>query len=383
MKNLRVLIVTHHALNESGGGSFGSRAYINAFAECYDSVTLIYPDYGGDMETFVNKKVCLIPCSDKRTLLRKIFDFYTGNIHRFKKLIFKQLKSHTYDMLIFDRSIVSANIINRIKEIYTNIIIVTIHHNVECNYYKDNPLPLIIRYPFMYYLRKAEWESVNLSNLNLTVTQEDALYFQRINKNRNNSIEYMGTFEFPERHKEIINNTISKEICLVISGSLSFKQSEEAIIWFLENIYSKVVKKAHMKLVITGRNPSNKLHKTAIKYKDVQVVANPDNISEVVSRGVVYVCPVFGGSGVKLRVMDGLRLGMPVLCDYRSIAGYEDIIRDGFMFSYSDSDSFMNALNEAIKLKNRNDVLDSYYRRFSFESGTKRLKEILVRNSLL
>ena len=40
---MRVLIVTYNYLSGFGGGVYGARACINAFAAFYDDVTLLYP----------------------------------------------------------------------------------------------------------------------------------------------------------------------------------------------------------------------------------------------------------------------------------------------------------------------------------------------------
>lgn len=40
---MRILYITHHYLSDNGGGTFASRAYINAFAEIADEMTLLYP----------------------------------------------------------------------------------------------------------------------------------------------------------------------------------------------------------------------------------------------------------------------------------------------------------------------------------------------------
>ena len=62
---MRVLFITHHFLNENGGGSFASRAFINAFAEISDQIILLYPENGKSIEEFVSSKVRYIHREDK------------------------------------------------------------------------------------------------------------------------------------------------------------------------------------------------------------------------------------------------------------------------------------------------------------------------------
>lgn len=68
------------------------------------------------------------------------------------------------------------------------------------------------------------------------------------------------------------------------------------------------------KMLLTGRNPSYEVLDFANNHKgNVEIVANPIDILSVVQKGIIYLCPTDIGGGLKLRVMDGLKSGMPIL----------------------------------------------------------------------
>lgn len=93
---------------------------------------------------------------------------------------------------------------------------------------------------------------------------------------------------------------------------------------------------------------------------------------------------MFGGSGVKLRVMDGLRLGLPVLCHENSANGYETIMKAGYMFTYHDVLSFESSYSKLIHTKfEKKNIYESYRQTFSFEAGVKRLRDILKKHNLI
>ena len=56
---MRVLFFTHHYLDDNSGGSFASRAYINAFTEIADTCMLMYPDRGIPVSDFIHNKCIL------------------------------------------------------------------------------------------------------------------------------------------------------------------------------------------------------------------------------------------------------------------------------------------------------------------------------------
>ena len=89
------------------------------------------------------------------------------------------------------------------------------------------------------------------------------------------------------------------------------------------------------------------------------------------------LCPTALGSGLKLRIMDGLKTGMPVLTHYVSLRGYEPFL-DRFVFSYADAESFRTALRKMKSISwNREEIIRAYKDVFSFEAGVERLRKIV------
>ena len=91
-----------------------------------------------------------------------------------------------------------------------------------------------------------------------------------------------------------------------------------------------------------------------------------------------YICPTSLGSGIKLRVLDGLQWGLPVVAHDVSARGYERMEETGCLLRYSDGPSFRAALTLLReKSIDKEKVLTAYRNIFSLEAGCKRLKSIL------
>lgn len=84
-------------------------------------------------------------------------------------------------------------------------------------------------------------------------------------------------------------------------------------------------------IVFTGKNPSTSLI-TRINELSPRVTlkANPQDIDSIVSQCDIFLCPARLGGGMKLRVMDGLRNGLPVLAHEVSARGYRDFEKKVF-----------------------------------------------------
>jgi hypothetical protein len=97
-----------------------------------------------------------------------------------------------------------------------------------------------------------------------------------------------------------------------------------------------------------------------------------------------YICPINAGSGRKLRVMDGLRQGLPVLCHEVALSGYESMQESHCLFPYHDEVSFEKSMEQMMTTEHHpQSIYQSFKEHFSIEAGTARLSEILKQNAII
>jgi len=391
---MKVLFFTHHYLDDNSGGSFASRAYINAFSEIADSCMLLYPDRGIPVSDFIHKKCILKGVKYERSNLGKVIDYYRGRMHRYMDVMIPQIQKYNPDIVVFDNSRTSGGMLKKIKK--TGLKIITIHHNYEMEYYKGTKPFIAWRFPFLHYMEEAERTAVQYSDLNLTLTDEDIKLLQiHYDPQKNSKMVKIGCFESVVNINPVdIKNENSKrrsdhDFLFVITGTLGSYQTEVSVIPFLDNEYQELLKLLpESKLIVAGRNPSDKMKKVCSKYPSVQLISNPENMQEIIAQADIYICPTCVGGGLKLRVMDGLKAGLPVLTHAVSARGYSDFSKADCLFVYDNKDSFKLNLEKVIrKIKNGNldskTIKDLYKSKFSFESGVKRLKDILYQYEVI
>lgn len=382
--NKRVLIITRHGLAANIGGPNCSKANIRAFSELYSDCSLIYPEQNGwKSEDFIPKSVKAIPCYDNRNKMEKGLDVYRGKLNRTTRLVKKHLDKNKYDIIVIDHSLTANGIIGKAKK--QGCKIVTIHHNNESQYLRDNKPGLLYRLPFVYFSEKAERDALLLSDLNLTLTEKDAQEFRGWYPEHNLHCHVLGAFQYQDLPAQIQDDGIRSCQTFAITGSMNFQQSQRPVIEFVER-YLPILrcKIPQMKLIIAGRDPSESIREICAKHQEIKLIPNPGDMGSVISQADVYICPTNTGSGVKLRVMDGLKLGIPVLGHSVSLNGYESIKKDGFFFDYDNEQSFEHALDKIVNLKyHKQQVYESFLSYFNFEAGKSRLQEILQNENLL
>ncbi len=379
--NKRLLIITSHKLNENNGGCNGSKGFIHCFAALFDDCSIIYPDIK-ETSPFIPPKFNLFPMHDQRCKVRKFFDMYRGVISGLYYCVIDHLKKYHYDVIVIDHTFTGAGLSQHIKA--TGATLITIHHNVEREYLRDNGTerPIFYRFPFLYFSKKSERECLQNSDVNLTVTERDAKTFQSWYPHIH--LYNWGNFEFLPIANKTFGDKKRKNI-FVITGSLCFKQSLLPIMNFIHRYWPLLQQNVPTaELLIAGRNPEPQLCKLCEATEHITIIANPEHIENVVQQADYYICPIYSGSGRKLRIIDGLKQGLPILCHKVSASGYESLADQDCLFSYHDEKSFVISLQQMMNAQLSADKVYQTYREcFSLEKGQQRLKEILQQEHIL
>lgn len=375
----RILFITHHFLHGTGGGCYASRAYINAFATLFNNVTLLYPYKKGMVAEHIIESVKKIPVTYEKSVFLKLLDLLCGRVHRYQN-IENKIDLDKFDIVVFDTSIVTYGIIDQFKNKGCRTIV--IHHNYQYEYFRDNTyFPLNI--PTLFWCKKFEKEAVLKADLNLTLTHQDEHLLQNnYAKNTGNiSFEKIGVFEYEPRALNYVQQSNSDQLTFIITGTLGSYQTYESLFhWFHKyyHLFREIFPNAQ--LVVAGRNPSKKMVEMLEANDNVKVIPNPTTMDDVIQYAQVYICPTELGGGLKLRIMDGLSHGLPVITHKVSARGYDDFLKLGYVQSYFDIDSFCKCLKTVKSTQyDSNEIIKSYEQIFSFHAGVSRLSNILSR----
>ena len=372
---MRVLIVTYNYLSGYGGGAFGARAYINAFSALYDDVTLLYPVREGDTApTEIDSRVRMLGVADPASApVKAARILFKGVLHRFEKPFRELLAREKFDIIVFQNSKCSSRIIREARTADARTIV--IHDNYEREYTRDNT-PFWLRPLVLPATLRTEREAVHEADLNLVLTPDDLLLLDRCyGAGKKGRIERWGSFEY--KTSEAWSPHPVSEPVFAITGNLGAMQTLSSLIPWLSDYYpilKSMVPKA--RLIVAGKNPSSEL-KGILSGLCAELVDTPADMADVLTQAKYYVCPVDCGGGIKLRVMDGLRQGLPVLAHKVSARGYE-AFRDVSLFDYEDKETFQTALQNMLACPGDPETRRQIYvRHFSFDAGVARLRKIL------
>ena len=100
---------------------------------------------------------------------------------------------------------------------------------------------------------------------------------------------------------------------LLFCGSLEYFPNIDAVLYLVEEIWPQLARvDRSLRLTVAGRNPGPEIRALA-RHRGVAVVGNPRDMRRVASRASVSVVPVRIGSGTRLKILDSMALGLPVV----------------------------------------------------------------------
>jgi glycosyltransferase involved in cell wall biosynthesis len=127
-------------------------------------------------------------------------------------------------------------------------------------------------------------------------------------------------------------------------GHLAYLPNVDAVTWLLEEIWPRVRKlRPSAKLIVAGRDPSPVVQAAIADAKGVELVASPASMDAVVARASVMVAPLRLGSGTRLKILESMAWGLPVVSTVRGAEGI-DVLDEEHLLLRDDPQAFAEAI---------------------------------------
>jgi glycosyltransferase involved in cell wall biosynthesis len=122
---------------------------------------------------------------------------------------------------------------------------------------------------------------------------------------------------------------------LVFNGSLTYSANYEAMSWFLAQVYPKIRQQIpDVTLQITGATHGVDLSRLALD-QSVTLTGYVEDVRLPVAQAEVCVVPIQRGGGTRLKVLEAMALGTPVVATAKGAEGLEVV--DGMQLLVADS----------------------------------------------
>lgn len=136
-----------------------------------------------------------------------------------------------------------------------------------------------------------------------------------------------------------------RTICYL--GSMDWAPNREGVEWFLDNVWPKVNNQfPELQFFVAGRNfPADFPGK---QYPNVEIVGEVENSRAFLRSKAIMVVPLFSGSGIRVKILEAMAEGRPVISSTIGAEGINAV--DGAHFLLADTpDAFARQIRRLVK----------------------------------
>ena len=158
-----------------------------------------------------------------------------------------------------------------------------------------------------------------------------------------------------------------------------FFANREAVDFLLKQLAPALKKQGNTRIRIAGSGF------TAAEWKEdipdnVDMLGRVPDLTPYYRKAIAFVAPIFSGAGMKVKVAEALKHGLPVIGTPLALRGYRDDIPDAqHLLTASSIDEFVYAIQICSSSSLSRSVLArlDFEARFSFAAGQRRMRSIL------
>lgn len=238
---------------------------------------------------------------------------------RFEDKIIKALQEEKFDIVLLEGLFVSSYL-NVIRD-NTDAEVVFRAHNVEHEIWERNTrnersgLKKVYLNKLAQQLKKQEIKLLNKVDKIATITEKDKQQFKMMG-----CIKQQAVIPFGINLNDYPSKKRKPEIDFFHIGSMDWEPNIHGINWLVNEVW-KNDKIGNAKLTLAGKNmPSSLLD---LNQPNVNVVGEVEDAIRFINDHQVMVVPLFSGSGMRVKIIEGMALGKTIIATQIAMEGID------------------------------------------------------------
>ena len=230
----------------------------------------------------------------------------------FKNKLIELLKANEYDVIQLE-TLYLTPYIDVIKE-HSNALITMRAHNVEFEIWErisSNTKFLPKKWYLQYLtskLKRYELAHLNKYDYLVAVSERDLRKFKTLGY-KNGAISSPIGLNL-KNYTTLKPHNVCDDICFI--GALDWMPNMEGLMWFIEKVWPALSQKfPDIKFHIAGRNTPDTLKN--LNINNIVVHGEVSDAIEFVDKYSMMIVPLFSGSGMRVKILEGMALGKVVI----------------------------------------------------------------------
>lgn len=235
-----------------------------------------------------------------------------GSLIKYYPILTELLKEQKFDAIILE-NIATLNAVNIIRRYDKEIKIIYNAHNVDSNLAKAafDRLEISAKQLQGYY----DFENNLYKKVDaiFTCSEDDRKIFEEMNKGRLKVSVVPNGVNIPgKKNDEAVNEQIPR--FLIFCGSLWSIPNAEGLDWFCQKIWPIVLKEfPDLKLLVVGIGTLPQNYAEAYHTPSSEFSGAVDDVKPWYNKAAVSVVPLLTGSGTRLKILEAMGMGVPVI----------------------------------------------------------------------
>lgn len=296
-----------------------------------------YFEYNGNLEALAHyKEIHSVPVNNKVNIFGAVKNLFSSlpyhvsryNSRAFKSQLIELLKNNDYDIIHLETLYVTKYI--SVIRKYTDAPIVLRAHNVEHEIWErvTNNTKITWKRLYLKYLtaKLKRYELAQFSSIDhlLAITHRDLKNFRSLGYHKSAIAVPIG---LDTRDYMASDKKMDQPLSISFIGSLDWVPNTEGIDWFLEEIWPSILEQfKDITLHIAGRNtPASYLKKN---IPNVTFYGEVEDAKAFINAHPVMIVPLLSGSGMRVKILEGLFLGRLVITTSLGLEGIEASHKD-------------------------------------------------------
>ena len=369
MEKDNVLFMTAYVPHKAAAGEKNTMYMLNDLADEYN-VDLIYYMYDYENEYIPDKENIKVVSIMKNSMLVKLRNFFFypfvhptfsirfdwGLLNKIRKL----LKERNYKAVILNHS----NMFIYGKFIDKSVIKILVCHDVIIQRALRTSSSLAQKLCMM-----SEKKLLSQPNTHIFCLCEKD---QKLIKDIYNLNSEVCLVYIDDKIKEVKPTQVGNYF--VMLGDWSRKENSEGAIWLLNNISSLIEKDIEIRII--GRQfPLDKINMS--NNLKIKVLGFVDNPYSIIANSKAMLCPLFNGAGIKVKVIESLACGTPVIGTAIAFEGLP-INFNNFMILSNKPEEYISAMkNLNLSLEERIKTRENFIHAYETDSMASRVKRLI------
>ncbi|TVQ90347.1 MAG: glycosyltransferase [Bacteroidetes bacterium] len=159
-------------------------------------------------------------------------------------------------------------------------------------------------------IKRFKNQILNTYDLLIPITQRDALIFEQMGNIRPICVIPAGLDK--EKFLNYHGNKISPNVFFI--GTLDWFPNQEGLVWFIDHVWDKIIEKhKEIEFHVAGRNAPEWLRKMLESKPGVFFHGEVDDAAEFMQKSAIMIAPLFSGSGMRVKVIEGMAMGKAII----------------------------------------------------------------------